>query len=200
MNVLSVGLVVFNYTGYGGTGDGGNATTSNTTGPMSFQMNGNPLSTSEVLAAHFRDYKPIAGNTVIYLDTASSSPWSVPADWNNGNNSIECIGAGGGGTNASESGGAGGGAYARSINLTLSGTVVFGVGVGGAGTNNTTTHVGGNTWFNAASLAAAVTAGSGAACGAQGGQSPSGALGAAGGSTVVGTLTYAGGRGGIQPI
>ena len=75
---------------------------------------------------------------------------------------------------------AGGGAYAKSINLTLSELLYLVLGLA----------------VQAQTIQRPMFAGSGAACGAQGGQSPSGALGAAGGSTVVGTLTYAGGRGG----
>jgi hypothetical protein len=37
------------------------------------------------------------GTTVVYLATADTSPWTVPSCWNNSNNKIEVIGAGGGG-------------------------------------------------------------------------------------------------------
>ncbi len=56
---------------------------------------------------------------VIVLTSASSSPWTVPPDWNNSFNTIECIGEGGNGGNGASSvgnnvaggGSGGGGAY-----------------------------------------------------------------------------------------
>src|SRR5213075_119063 len=79
---------------------------------------------------------PTTYTTFVFLTTADTSPWTVPADWNNSYNKIEVIGGGGGGSSsitASTTGaGGGGGAYSRSDNLILSGTVQFTVGVGGA--------------------------------------------------------------------
>jgi hypothetical protein len=77
-------------------------------------------------------------DTVVFLTTADTSPWTVPADWNNAANTIECIGGGGGGgggRNAacviSGGGGGAGGGYAKVSNLTLSGTAAFQVGIAG---------------------------------------------------------------------
>jgi hypothetical protein len=60
----------------------------------------------------------------------SGTTWTVPADWNNANNTIEVIGGGGGG-GANSTGdvgtGGGGGGYAKVTNKTLSGTVGFNI-------------------------------------------------------------------------
>ena len=45
---------------------------------------------------------------VIFL-TAGSTTWTVPSDWNNSNNTIDLIGAGGGGHSSTGAAGAGGG-------------------------------------------------------------------------------------------
>ena len=34
--------------------------------------------------------------TQVILTSVDGSPWTVPGDWNDADNSIECIGAGGG--------------------------------------------------------------------------------------------------------
>jgi hypothetical protein len=107
--------------------------------------------------------------------TVGSGTWTVPSDWNNANNSVECLGGGAGGTgswtdnNVGGSGG-GGGAYAKSVNLTLTpGTSVsYTVGAGGAGGpaavgDTSNAGAGGDTWFNSASFPT-----TGDACGARG--------------------------------
>jgi hypothetical protein len=78
-------------------------------------------------------------STVIILTSASSSPWTVPSDWNPAANTIERIGGGGGGGNSAQAattagggGGGGGGGYRIDSNVALSGTVAFAVGSGGA--------------------------------------------------------------------
>jgi hypothetical protein len=130
--------------------------------------------------------------TVIVLTSGSS--WSVPLDWNNSANTIECIGGGSSanntGTAVNRASGAGG-AYAKKSNVSLTpgGSVSYSIGAGGAGlalTNNTS-NPGGDTWFGstgtvlAKGAAAVVTAG----VGAIGGQA----------SGCVGDLTYSGGNG-----
>ncbi len=124
----------------------------------------------------------------IFLTTASVSPWTVPDDWNNSSNTIECIG-GGGGTpigGVGSGGGAGGGAYAKETNRPLvpGASIDFTVGVGGSA-------AGGDTFFNGLTLAASQV-------GAQGGQAPAGGAGGAGGSvgSSVGSIRFAGGAGG----
>ncbi len=141
-------------------------------------------------------------STVIFLTTTGAGTWKVPSDWNNNDNSIECI-AGGAAGGPSTSGGAGGpggggGAYAKISNISaaalggLGSNVNFSVGIGGnAGS-------GGDTWFNATSLANAVANGSGISCGAQHGSYTSdGSTGGLGGlgSSSVGTTVHSGGNG-----
>lgn len=74
--------------------------------------------------------------TVTFLTSGTS--YSTPGDWNNSNNSIECIGAGGnGGTNNFGGGGGGGGAYAKITNLTISGSIAYSIASGGSQANTT---------------------------------------------------------------
>jgi hypothetical protein len=129
-----------------------------------------------------------ASTNTIYLTTGSS--WTVPADWNSSNNTIQCIGAGGGGAVgvANGVGGAagGGGAYAIKSNLSLTGggSVTYHIAPGG---DNGAT----DTYFNgAASSTASLACSSG-----------SNALvdaGGAGATTAhsIGDTKYAGGAGG----
>ena len=72
--------------------------------------------------------------TTIVLTTASSSPWTVPSDWNNSSNSIACIGAASSGAGTAIHGGGAAGAFSESTNVTLTpgGSVTFVVGIGGA--------------------------------------------------------------------
>jgi len=69
----------------------------------------------------------------------SGTSWSVPSDWNNADNTIECIGAGGNGAQNSKSthyagAGGGGGAYASTANVALtSGSVSYLIALGGSG-------------------------------------------------------------------
>jgi hypothetical protein len=109
--------------------------------------------------------------------------WTVPAGWDNGNNSIECIGGGAGGMGAgvimvSGGPGGGGGAYSKISNVTLTpGAVInFHIGEGGAWNGN-----GGDTWFGSTSTVYA-----------QGGKGQTGGQASAG----IGTVKYSGGNGG----
>ena len=77
--------------------------------------------------------------TVVYLTTTDTSPWTLPADWPGTADSVEVIGAGGSGTGG---GGGGGGAYSKKLNLAVSTNPAFQVGVGG-----TTDVSGTDTWF-----------------------------------------------------
>ena len=60
----------------------------------------------------------MATNVIILT---SGTSWTVPADWNNANNTIEVIGGGGGGSSsaAGSQGAGGGGAYTKLTNFTL---------------------------------------------------------------------------------
>lgn len=74
----------------------------------------------------------------ITVFTSSNASWSVPTNWNNANNTIECIGGGGAGSVNGAAGGAGGGsgAYSKSFNTALTGGVDMlniQIGTGGAG-------------------------------------------------------------------
>lgn len=143
----------------------------------------------------------VAFATVVVLTTADTSPWTVPADWNNSDNSIEAIGGGGGGgsgaTGDAEFGGGGGGAggagaYAKVTNLTLSGTVDFTIGA--AGTGGASPTAGGLTQFKDSTTLKAAAGSVGAAA-----TSTSGATGGAGGTvanSVGAAARTAGGTGG----
>jgi len=95
-----------------------------------------------------------AASTVIFLTNTSLTEWTVPDNWDSGDNTIEVIGAGGGGANGNVAqagvGGGGGasGAYAieTNVSLTPSSTVTITIGIGG-GIETT----GGDTYFNGAS-------------------------------------------------
>lgn len=88
--------------------------------------------------------------TTVFLTSGSS--WTVPVDWNNSNNSVECIASGAdgvqvSGTAAGQIGPAGGGgAYAKrsNINLTISSTINFKVG----NTSNVNTYFNGTSMIN----------------------------------------------------
>lgn len=108
-------------------------------------------------------------NVVFLLTTGALLQWEVPANWNDADNSIETIGAGGGGSGgAGNTGGkgAGGGAYSRVENLSLTPAAMinYRVGAGGIGSTGLGSATdGGDTWFNGATLAAS-------SVGAKGGQ------------------------------
>jgi hypothetical protein len=142
--------------------------------------------------------------TVVYLTTTGAGSWTVPSDWNPSNNKIEVIGGGGGGSTTSgvDGAGGGGGAYAKSVNLNLTpgASVSYSIGSGGGPNAN-----GGDTWFNATSLANAVSNGAAVSVGAQGGRKgnddnmpdPEGVGGQA--SASVGVVVYSGGDGADEP-
>ena len=85
------------------------------------------------------------------LVLTTSGTFFPPGDWNNASNTIECIGAGASGPNSYASSGDGGG-YAKIVNGSFSGPQPFTIGqpgLQGAGTV-------GDTWFGAATFAAAI--------------------------------------------
>jgi hypothetical protein len=84
--------------------------------------------------------------TVKAYRLTTGTSWTVPADWNNSNNTIHMIGAGGSGANGATSGsnraaggGGGGGGYRVLTNETLTGSIPYTIGtsIGGAGGNTT---------------------------------------------------------------
>jgi hypothetical protein len=93
----------------------------------------------------------------VVLTTDSGSTWTVPADWNNADNSIACIGGGGGGEMGTINGGGGGagGGYSSISNLALTRGATVTLQVGTAGAAGT---AGGDTWFNGANPAASSVA------------------------------------------
>jgi len=113
--------------------------------------------------------------TTIFLTTGSS--WTVPSNWNNANNIIECLGAGANGVGDSRNTNAGGGgAYAKIINLNLTPGANVSYHIGTPASSDTT--------FNGTSLGAC-------SVGAKG------AVGKIGGTAAasVGTTKYSGGNG-----
>jgi len=128
-----------------------------------------------------------AGEQVIVLTT--SGTFTVPSNWNNLANRIECIG--GGGTGSSAGGGGAGGAYALRLNVTFeTPTVAF--EVGGAVSLGAD---GGDSWF-CQNMSCTRFSDPGILVAARGG---GGGQGTAGGTPLagsVGTIMYDGGRGG----
>jgi len=93
---------------------------------------------------------------VIVLTTDSDPTWTVPADWNNANNTVECIGAGGGGaagqTGVTFGAGGGGGSFSKAANLVLVPGAIVALQVGRGGSGGTTSGASGangtDTYFN----------------------------------------------------
>jgi hypothetical protein len=155
---------------------------------------------------------------VIFLKAGTTS-WTVPSDWS-AVNSIECIGAGAGGSagttfNGGQTGAGGAsGAYSKTTNLaglSAGASVVVGIGAkGGGGTFNGAASAtaargtaGGDTYFNATSLANAVTNGSSVSVAAEGAKQGANSYttGAAGLATnSVGGTTRDGSAGGSTPV
>lgn len=113
----------------------------------------------------------------------SGTSYTLPADFNPNNNTVECYGSGGVANNFGGYGG-GGGAYAKSTNVNIGAGVTVNIHIGSAGATDT--------WFNATSLANAVSNGTGISCGAQGG------VGNAAGTAAssCGSTKFSGGTGG----
>jgi hypothetical protein len=137
-------------------------------------------------------------HTVLLNAPAGLQSWTVPATWNDADNSIETIGAGAAGASNSSSQaggkGGGGGGYAKITNLALtpSSSVSYQVGAKGVASAGNAGGNGTDSWFNGASLGASSVGakgglgGSGSTSSGTGGQAASG----------VGTLKTSGGNGG----
>jgi hypothetical protein len=124
-------------------------------------------------------------NTVFLTTTGGVLNWTVPADWNDDDNAIHCIGGGGRGhTNGR---GAGAGAYSGITNLDLTPSASIQYRVGDGGTSSSPS--GGDTWFNGANLASSSVGAKGGGSGASGGQGGQAAQG-------IGTVKFSGGPGG----
>lgn len=128
----------------------------------------------------------------VVLDSASSSPWTVPSGWqstangpNGYANKIECIGNGGAQSGSSTA--AGGGAYSADVNIALTpgSFSKFNIQNSVTGAND-----GPDVWFCSGTLNCTSIAGSAVVVGAQGGQKN----GTGGSSAVgVGSTKYSGG-------
>ena len=142
-------------------------------------------------------------STVIFLTTTGASTWTVPSDWTSVNK-IECLagGAGGGVASAGNTGGPGGGGGTYSTISNISASTLGGIGANvniGVGAAGVADGAGGDTWFNATSLANAITNGNTVSCGAQHGSAHATAFaGGLGGlfSASVGASGNNGGNGG----
>lgn len=158
------------------------------------------------------------GNGVCRGYLTSGSSWTVPADWNNTNNTIEVIGGGAAGgsynyTDGGETagvynpgGGGGGGAYAKKTNVALTpgASVSYEVGAGGvaqapqgSSPHNTASvsWAGGDTWFYSRNIVFAN--GGGGAYKSGNSSGPLGAGGSGGSAALsVGDVVYDGGNGG----
>lgn len=123
------------------------------------------------------------GPKVIFL--TSGTTWTVPADWDSANNTIEAIGGGGGGFSTR---GGGGAAYSKTNNLVLTpgSTVTIRIGAGGAPWAD-----GGDTWLSTTGSAPSATSqGVLAKAGRYGDPGPGGSA-----SAGVGHVKYSGGQG-----
>ncbi len=120
-------------------------------------------------------FSPVGSTCVAFLTTTGSNQtFTSPSNWNNSNNTVECMGGGaaGGSAAGNHSTGGGGGAYSKITNFSFASpgttTATYRVGIGGAGAGNTTPGAsGGVSYWNAASDPGAGT--DNAKCGAQGG-------------------------------
>lgn len=126
----------------------------------------------------------LATQTLLTTTPGVNATWTAPADWANGNNTVECIGGGASGAIAwslpnSRTTGGGGGAYSSIANFVVATpgvtTATYQVALGGAssshlgggGVSGQAGNAAGVSWFNAASDPGAGTDNS--KCSAQGG-------------------------------
>lgn len=136
----------------------------------------------------------ISTNVVFYYAGSGTIP--RPASWNDANNTVHMIGAGGGGATGQTShnvgAGGGGGGYSALVNYAMAATESYSVGTGGIGGNSVDEAgtAGGDTWFSAVGVGLAKGGSYGASyTGGQGGQAAAG----------VGDVKYSGGSGGGVP-
>jgi hypothetical protein len=98
-----------------------------------------------------------ATQTLLTSTPGSLLTYTSPSDWNNGNNSVECIGGGGSGAGAAanHATGGGAGAYSGITNFVFAApgttTASYQIGTGGSAVTTAAGGVAGTqTWFNAA--------------------------------------------------
>lgn len=110
----------------------------------------------------------LATVTFLTASTGSNQTYTSAGDWNNALNTVELIGAGGGGgnnnSNVFNGAGGGGGAFSGIANFTFAspGTTTATYQIGTGGPHDT---VGGDSWFNAATLAASTVGAKGGGAG-----------------------------------
>ncbi len=152
---------------------------------------GNPISTSGPWCGGIGGSKSAVKSAVI--TTTGLQNYTIPSDFVT-LYAIEGIGAGGSVNTNLSLGAGGGGGYFKSTAPSLAANQVVRVGVGAA----VATSDGGDTFFNASSLADAVSRGAGVAGAAQGGKTNANTVGGLGGqaSAGVGQIKYSGGNGG----
>lgn len=137
--------------------------------------------------------------TVTFLTTTGAGTYSKPVDWNNANNSGECISAASGTDAASAFSGNGGygGGYSLKSNLTILSSNNYSVGAGGAAAAGD----GGSTWFGGTNLATCLVGATGGSQGNGSGNSygtPVGTTIRLGGSASLGGAGSAGPNGNGQ--
>src|SRR6202030_4181694 len=100
-------------------------------------------------------FKVLSVVTFLASPTGSNQVLSTPAGWNNLNNKVETIGAGGsGGSSTINSGsgtGGGGGGYSAQTNviLQMGGSATYQIGTAGVAVGgNSAGNTGGDSWFN----------------------------------------------------
>jgi hypothetical protein len=113
----------------------------------------------------------------------SGTSYTLPADFNPGDNTVECYGSGGS-ANSSGTNGGGGGAYSKVTNINVGAGATVNIHIGSSGATDT--------WFNATSVANAVSNGTTISCAAKGGSGATGGAAASG----CGTVKFSGGNGG----
>lgn len=142
--------------------------------------------------------------TTFLTGTGASQTYNVPADWNNANNIIRCVGGGGSGGARRGDGqinatGGGGGGYGEYTNLTLTagGTATYGIVDGGAAVSRSTNgetqgNAGGDAYFGSSTYAGSSVGG----LGGDGGNANLGTRPAAPGGGGKGTASFTGGSSG----
>lgn len=157
---------------------------------------------SEELSYHFA--------TVTFLTATSSSTYTKPGDWNDSNNTVECVGAGGSGGIANRATavvalatGGGGGGYGKYTNLSLSGNATYQCGTHGSSVTRSTAgatngNAGTDTWFgvSATDYASASVGGVGGGAGQTLNTGTSGTVSGGAGGGGKGTSSFTGGNGG----
>lgn len=157
----------------------------------------------------------------VVVTLTSGTSWSVPANFNPANNTIECYGGGGGGGSSASgggygsglwgapAGGGGSGSYAKNTNQAgLSGSIPYSIGGGGGGGSfGFGGGNGGDTNFNSGQCVGKGGTGSPPGVGTSGGAGPGGAGGVLGtgttrivganGSAGTGGAPGTGGNGGV---